>query len=101
MTATATYPGSPVRVDAINGEREAVIRGLVSLAAFLTDHPEAPVRRFGHDILFSPLDGVTGVRRLAAELGIKAVESGHSVRATIRFGPVAYVLYAAKGQEER
>lgn len=99
MTTTPTYPGNPTRVHANQQAREATIRGLAALAGWLRDHPEAPVNRWGHGIIFSPADGADGVKRIAAALGVDAVDAASVVTATVRFGPVRYVVYAAKTGE--
>src|SRR5215471_377568 len=94
---TTTYPGRPLRVHAINGEREEVIAGLRELADKLENDPQMPVWRYGIEVMYSPRDGREGVERIADHLGIKVEESPAMYRAIMRLGPrVSYVLYAPK-----
>jgi hypothetical protein len=88
---TATIPRSV----ASEKQRDQLVRGLVGLASWLLDHPEAPVHPSGAMLQYGP-GTAEGVREIAAELGIKAEEKPGVVHAAVKFGPVQYVLYAQK-----
>lgn len=85
--------------EATGPQRDAWIKGLLDFAAFLQAHPEIPVWRGGQEFQF-PAGDEAAVQRVAGALGTQAEERPAAHRATVRFGPHAYVAYAPKGEQK-